>query len=74
MDDDWPDDVASYEAKLSPFGKLVYRTGRRIQRYELKAKLAEAKARAAASKTKVVRKGRNRRRSGPASHTAPPNV
>lgn len=58
MDDDEDD---SYERKLSPFGKFVYRTERRIRRYELKAKLAEVKARVAASKIKAVRQGRSRR-------------
>ena len=60
----------NYERKLSPFGKFVYRTERRIQHYELRAKLAEAKTRAAASKAKVVRKGRSRRCSRPVSQTA----
>ena len=50
-----------YERELSPFGRFVYRTEQRIRRYELKAKLAEAKARVAASKIKAMRKGRSRR-------------
>ena len=57
-DDDEDED---YERELSPFGRFVYRTEQRIRRYELKAKLAEAKARVAASKIKAMRKGRCRR-------------
>ena len=53
--------IDDYERKLSPFGRFVFRTERRIRHYELRAKLAEAKTRAAASKAKVVRKGRSRR-------------
>jgi hypothetical protein len=53
-----------YEARLSPFGRFVYRMERRIRRCELEAKLADAKARAAASRVKKVRKGRGRRRGG----------
>jgi hypothetical protein len=62
-DDDEDEDhyEDSYERKLSPFGKFVYRTERRIRRYELKAKLAEAKARVAKSREKPPRKGRSRR-------------
>ena len=59
MDCDDEDD--DYERELSPFGRFVYRTEQRIRRYELKAKLAEAKARVAASKIKAMRKGRSRR-------------
>ena len=51
----------AYERTLSPFGRFVYRTEQRIRHYELRAKLAEAKTRAQASKAKVVRKGRSRR-------------
>ena len=62
-DDDEDDDhyEDNYERELSPFGRFVYRTEQRVRRYELKAKLAEAKARVAASKIKAMRKGRCRR-------------
>jgi hypothetical protein len=59
--DDEDDEDDDYERELSPFGRFVYRTEQRIRRYELKAKLAEAKARVAASKIKAMRKGRCRR-------------
>ena len=55
------DDIDAYVRKLSRFGKFVSRTERRIQHYELRAKLAEAMARAAASTDKLKRKGRSRR-------------
>ena len=55
------DDLDDYERTLSPFGKFVHRTERRIRHYELRAKLAEAMARAAAGRAKLVRKGRSRR-------------
>ena len=61
MDDDWNARMVDYERKLSPFGKFVHRTERRIRYYELRAKLAEAKTRAAASIAKMARKGRSRR-------------
>jgi hypothetical protein len=61
MSDDWDDDLDDYEARLSPFGRFVFRTERRIRRCELQAKLAEARARVAASKVKGARKGRSRR-------------
>jgi hypothetical protein len=64
MDDDMDDDMDDeddYEARLSPFGKFVYRTERRIRRCELQAKLAEARARVAASRVKSARKGCSRR-------------
>ena len=60
MDDDM-DDEDDYEARLSPFGRFVHRTERRIRRCELQAKLAEAKARVAEIKVKTARKGRSRR-------------
>jgi hypothetical protein len=65
MSDNWGDDrgdyAAAYEAKLSPFGRFVFRTERRIRRCELQAELVEARARVAASKVKGARKGRSRR-------------
>jgi hypothetical protein len=61
-----------YERKLSPFGKFVHRTELRIRRYELRAKLAEAMARAVAVRAKLARKGRSRRpgRAGPQPNRA----
>ena len=61
MSDDWDDDLDDYEARLSPFGRFVFRTERRIRRCELQAKLAEAKARVTEIKVKTARKGRSRR-------------
>jgi hypothetical protein len=61
MGDDWNDRMDDYERELSPFGKFVHRTERRIRHYELRAKLAEAMARAAAGRAKLARKGRSRR-------------
>ena len=59
-----------YRARLSPLGRFVARAQDRIWRCEWQAKLADAKARVAASKAKKMRKGRSRRRAGDAARPA----